>query len=124
MLVLWQRRTMMLRIALLAALLTTATMVLLLVGVGTAGAVGEEESGIDCFKNGDCSLMFCSHPGASRHQDGSLLDGNPVDGDDGDEISVHPTEGDYTQSIATGGVLAKPRLGRVHRLEASHRGTR
>ncbi len=97
-----------LRIALLAALLTTATMVLLVLGVGTAGAQGggeEEETFFNCV---DCILEFCSHPGGSRHTDGSWLNGDPVSGD---EISIHPTFGDYTESISRGGAWSNQAWG-------------
>ncbi len=96
---LWQHRAIALRVTLIGALLTSAAIVLLLFDIGSIGAQGneDEESFFDCA---DCILYFCSHPGASRHADSTWLNG---DSSDGDIIAIHPTFGDYTESISEGG---------------------
>ena len=46
------------------------------------------------------TLILCSHPGASRDFDGSLLNG---DSTTGDLIATHPTVGNYRESVNEGG---------------------
>ena len=46
------------------------------------------------------TLILCSHPGASRDFDGSLLNG---DSTTGDLIATHPTVGSYRESVNEGG---------------------
>ena len=76
-----------------AVMLAAFGVLMLFVGSALSGA---QESEYESW-----SLMICSHPGASRHQDGSLLNGDRVTGD---SVSIHPTHGDYTEAISIGGV--------------------
>ena len=46
------------------------------------------------------TLILCSHPGASRDFDGSLLNG---DSTTGDLIATHPTVGNYREAVDEGG---------------------
>ena len=46
------------------------------------------------------TLILCSHPGASRDFDGSLLNG---DSTTGDLIATHPTVGNYREAVNEGG---------------------
>ncbi len=45
------------------------------------------------------TLILCSHPGASRDFDGSLLNGDPQNGD---LFATHPTEGAYRDAVNEG----------------------
>ena len=106
--VLEPRRTFAIRFALLAALLTAAVVVLLLLDIGNVGAQGNEDEEETFFNCNDCIVYFCSHPGASRHADGSWLDG---DSTNGDLINIHPTFGDYTESISEQGTWSNQAWG-------------
>ncbi|MCY4618756.1 MAG: hypothetical protein OXD50_09440 [Chloroflexi bacterium] len=76
-----------------AAMLAALGVLVLFLGIEFSSAQQTDYS--------DWELLICSHPGASVHPDGSLLDG---DSSTGDSIYIHPTHGDYTESISTGGV--------------------